>query len=64
MYGTLTDAKEKKSVLKKIRQLKVQLRKLPRKDTTDKKIAYVRYADDFIIGVCSSRSDCEKIKSS
>ena len=62
LYGTLTDPKEKKSVLKKIRQLKVQLRKLPRKDTTDKKIAYVRYADDFIIGVCGSRSDCEKLK--
>ncbi|MBQ3657099.1 MAG: group II intron reverse transcriptase/maturase, partial [Bacteroidales bacterium] len=61
MYVTLTDPKEKKNVLKKIRQLKVQLRKLPRKDTTDKKIAYVRYTDDFIIGVCGSRSDCEKL---
>ena len=34
----------------------------PCKPQTDKKIKYVRYADDFLIGVNGSKEDCQKIK--
>lgn len=34
----------------------------PAKSQTDKKIKYVRYADDFLIGVNGSREDCVEIK--
>ena len=35
---------------------------LPSKAQTDKRLEYVRYADDFIIGVVGSKEDCAKIK--
>ena len=38
---------------------------LPSVDEMDegyRRIKYVRYADDFIIGVIGSKSDCEAIK--
>ena len=40
---------------------------LPSVDEMDegyRRIKYVRYADDFIIGVIGSKSDCEAIKDS
>lgn len=39
-----------------------QMLKLPAKQCDDKKIKYVRYADDFLIAVNGNRQDCEKIK--
>lgn len=39
-----------------------QLCKTPCKSQTDKKIKYVRYADDFLIGVNGSMEDCREIK--
>lgn len=61
-YGELTDDLQKKSLLKEIHRLETEKRKLPYKKATGKKIVYVRYADDFLIGVSGSREDCEKIK--
>ena len=58
----MTDDTEKKSLLNEIHRLEMQKRKLPYKDATGKKIVYVRYADDFLIGVCGSHEDCERIK--
>lgn len=46
-----------------IRQLKIERRKLPYKDASDKKISYVRYADDFIVGVSGTKEECVQIKS-
>jgi len=34
--------------------------KTPAKQQTDKKLSYVRYADDFLIAVNGSKKDCEK----
>jgi hypothetical protein len=34
----------------------------PAKSQTDKKLKYVRYADDFIIGINGDMKDCEEIK--
>lgn len=39
-----------------------QMFKLPSKSCDDKKIKYVRYADDFLIAVNGNRQDCEMIK--
>ena len=61
-YGECADDTEKKELLKRIHKLEVEKRRLPYKDASDKKIAYVRYADDFIIGVSGSREDAEHIK--
>jgi len=43
-------------------QIRKQLLKTPSKSQTDKKIVYVRYADDFLIGVNGNRDDCVEIK--
>lgn len=36
--------------------------KIPCKDPTDKKRVYIRYADDFLIGVNGTKEECEQIK--
>lgn len=53
---------EREHILRQIHRLNVERRKLPFKDTTDKKLVYVRYADDFMIGVSGTREESEKIK--
>ena len=53
---------ERQSILKDIHRTKVVRRKLPYTDCTDKKISYVRYADDFLIGVKGNKEDCIRIK--
>lgn len=61
-YSMLTDPLARKEMLQQIHKAKVELRKLPSKNATDKKLAYVRYADDFIIGISGTRKEAEKIK--
>lgn len=53
---------KKAELLKKVKLLKSELRKIPCMSKTDKVMKYVRYADDFIIGVKGDRTDCERIK--
>ena len=36
--------------------------KTPAKSQTDKVVKYVRYADDFIIGINGSKEECQDIK--
>ena len=48
-----------------IRQLQKQLRSMPVRDEMDenyRRLKYVRYADDFLIGVIGSKQECERIK--
>ena len=53
---------EKTALYKQVKQLKAQLVKTPYTPKTDKVMKYIRYADDFIIGVKGDRADCEYIK--
>ena len=57
-----TKGQEKTELLKQVKFLKTELRKTPCTSKTDKVIKYIRYADDFIIGVKGDRADCERIK--
>ena len=53
---------KKVELLKRVKSLKSELRKVPCSSKTDKVMKYIRYADDFIIGVKGDKSDCEHIK--
>lgn len=62
-YRLKTANGEEKSVLLKLRKsLRSELVKTPCTAQTDKRIKYIRYADDFIIGVKGSKEDCIDIK--
>ncbi|KRE28948.1 reverse transcriptase/maturase family protein [Paenibacillus sp. Soil522] len=63
-YGTLKES-EKESLIKKIKDNKKLRVTLPSKDQMDfhyKRLQYVRYADDFLIGVIGSKKDAQRIK--
>ena len=56
---------DKDIILKDIRQVEMERRNVPYSlpmDENYKRMQYVRYADDFLIGVIGSKKDCEKIK--
>ena len=54
---------EKERMIAECKALRKQLLKTPCTAQTDKKLKYIRYADDFIIGVKGSKEDCQWIKS-
>ena len=56
---------EKNDILLSIKQVEMERRDVPYSlpmDESYKRIQYVRYADDFLIGVIGSKKDCECIK--
>lgn len=56
---------EKKECARTLRQIRSEQRKLPThpvQETSYKAIQYVRYADDFIVGVIGSHEDAKKLK--
>jgi len=52
----------KTELLKRIKELKAERLRTPCFSQTDKVMKYVRYADDFLLGVKGSKEDCEHIK--
>ena len=52
----------REKLIEEYKSATAQMLKLPAKQCDDKKIKYVRYADDFLIAVNGNRQDCEKIK--
>lgn len=57
------DEVERQKLIDEWKTCKQQLRKIPSKPQDNKRLVYVRYADDWLIGVCGSKEDCENIKS-
>lgn len=60
--GRPCNVDKKTELLEELHKARVKLMTLPFKSQTDKQLKYIRYADDFIIGVNGSKEDCEKIK--
>lgn len=56
------EGEERARLIQQKKEMKKQRLKIPCKSQTDKRITYVRYADDFLIGVNGSKEDCEHIK--
>jgi len=62
---TETDPRVKAELAEKVKSLQLELRNTPCSHEIDenyRRLKYVRYADDFLIGVIGSKADCEKIK--
>lgn len=56
---------EKEGLSAEIRELRRSLKSMPYSDQMDdsyKRLCYIRYADDFLIGVIGSKEDAEQIK--
>ena len=63
-WATMSD-EEKKAALTEQKRLRKEYQKYPALDPMDeeyRRIQYVRYADDFIIGVIGGKADAEQIK--
>ena len=61
----ISDEQMRNSCLYEIAQLSKQMLSTPHKDAMDadfRRLQYVRYADDFLISVIGSKSECETIK--
>ena len=55
---------EKEGLIAEIRELRRSLKSMPYSDQMDdsyKRICYIRYADDFLIGVIGSKEDAEPV---
>lgn len=57
-----TTGEERQQWINEHKKIRAEMLKTPSKSQTDKKIKYMRYADDFIIGVSGSHDDCQLIK--
>ena len=56
------DGEKRQELIKQYKLAKQELLKTPCKSQTDKVLKYIRYADDFIIGINGSKEDCVEIK--
>lgn len=64
VWDTLTK-EEQKQCAKTLRRMRAEQRSMPThpvRETSYKSLQYVRYADDFIVGVMGSRKDAEMLK--
>ena len=62
---TLKNQEEKKLVIKQIKEFDRQRASIPCSDGMDsdyRRLKYVRYADDFLIGIIGSKEDAKQIK--
>lgn len=57
-----SEGEMREAYLEELKETRTKMLNTPSKSQTDKKLSYVRYADDFLIAVNGSREDCEAIK--
>ena len=55
----------KRELLTQLKEVEAKTRRVPASmamDSNYKRLKYIRYADDFLIGVIGSKADCAKMK--
>ena len=58
-----SDENERQEMIARFKQLRKFLRNIPCKPDDNKKFTFVRYADDWLVGVCGTKQECESLKS-
>lgn len=53
---------EREARLARFEELKKEIQRFPCHSQTHKKFTFVRYADDWLVGVCGSKEDCIALK--
>ena len=53
---------EREARLARFKELKKEIQRFPCHSQTHKKFTFVRYADDWLVGVCGSKEDCIALK--
>jgi group II intron reverse transcriptase/maturase len=56
------DEKQRNVLLTDLKKRKQEVHKIPCTPQDNKRLVYVRYADDWLIGICGNKADCEDIK--
>ena len=56
------DEQRRKELIDNLKACKKDLLKIPSKPQDNKRLVYVRYADDWLIGICGNKMDCEAVK--
>ena len=56
------DEQKRKELFAVLTKRKQDLRKIPCSPQDNKRLVYARYADDWLIGICGNKKDCEVIK--
>ena len=57
-----SDENERQELIKRYKHLQKSLRNIPCKPADNKKFTFVRYADDWLVGVCGTKQECESLK--
>ena len=52
----------RKEWINTVKEMQKRQRKLPYKDNTDKKLVYIRYADDFLVGISGTKEEAKCFK--
>ena len=56
------DKTEREELIRKYKELQQKSRSLPAHPADNKKFTFVRYADDWLAGVCGTKEECEVLK--
>lgn len=56
------DQADRKELICQYKELQKTIRTLPVKPADNKKFTFVRYADDWLAGVCGTKQECEELK--
>lgn len=56
------DVNERQKLIDQYKHLKKEIHKIPCHPQTNKKFTFVRYADDWLVGVCGTKEECIALK--